>query len=144
MTGSKTSRNRGILDQRKTSALCILFLTLSTCAPAPIAVSVKPDSGLTRTGTWKVVADHGDPVRVKEQLERLLVAKGFLLVKTPEEKTDYLLRFQYVFLTGFRNFSAIVVHTGNNEVVAIGKFEGYRIDGGFLEEFVTKMADQVR
>lgn len=144
MKGSGSSFNRDVLYLRKTSALCFLFLALSACAPAPITVSVKPDSGLTRTRNLKVFADHGDPVGVKEKLELLLVAKGFRLVTTPEEKADYVLRFQYVFLTGFRSFSAIVVNTINNEVVAIGKFEGYRIDGGLLEEFVAKMADQIR
>jgi len=133
---------RSILSLRMTAALCFLFLALPACSP--IAVSVKPDSGLTRTRTLRVFAEHGDPVGVKAKLEHLLVAKGFRLVTTPEEKADYALRFRYVFLDGFRTFSAMIVETSNNEVVAVGELTGYRMDDGFLEEFVAKLADQVR
>lgn len=142
MTGPRSAFARNILSLRKTAALCFLFLALPACAP--ITVSVKPDSGLTRTRTLKVFADHGDPVGVKAKLERLLVAKGFRVVTTPEEKADYVLRFRYVFLIGFRNFSAIIADISNNEVVAVGEFEGYRIDDGLLDKFVAKLADQVR
>lgn len=134
--------SRNILTLRKTVALSFLLLALPACVP--IAVSVKPDSGFTRTRTLKVFAEHGDPVGVKAKLERLLVSKGFRLATMPEEKTEYVLRFQYVYLEGFRSFSAIVADTSNYEVIAVGDFKGYRIDDGLLEEFVAKLADQVR
>jgi hypothetical protein len=134
--------SRNILSLRKIVALSLLLLAFPACAP--IAVSVKPDSGLGRTKTLKVFAEHGDPVGVKAILERLLVSKGFRLATRPEEKTDYVLRFGYVYLDGFRKFSAVVADTSNDDVIAVGDFEGYRIGDGLLEEFVSKLADQVR
>ncbi len=122
----------------------MLILALSACAPIPIAVSVKPDSGLTRARSLKVFAEHGDPVGVKAKLERHLVSKGFRLVTTPESEAEYVLRFRYVYLTGFRRFSAIVVDSSNDEVIAVGDFEGYRVDDGLLEEFVVKLGEKVR
>lgn len=142
MTESGRGFARNVLSLDKTVVLCFLYLALPACAP--ITVSVKPDSGLNRTRSLKVFADHGDPVGVKARLERLLVAKGFRLVTSPEEKADYVLRFSYVYLTGFRNFSAIIADTSSNEVVAVGVFDGYRMDEGLLDEFVSKLADQVR
>ncbi len=138
----KGTFGRNLPSFRITGILCFLILALSTCAP--ITVSVKPDSGLTRERTLKVYAEHGDPVGVKAKLERLLLSKGFQLVTTPESKADYVLRFRYVHLTGFRRFSATVVDTSNDEVIAVGDFEGYRVDDGLLEEFVVKLAEKVR
>ena len=142
MIEPKSAFARNIMSLLRPAALCILCLAMTACAP--IAVYVKPDSGLTRTRTLRVFADQGDPVGVKAKLERLLVAKGFRLVTSPEEKAEYVLRFRYVFLEGFRDFVAVIVDTSNNEVVAGGKLEGYRIDAQLLDEFVAKLADQVR
>jgi hypothetical protein len=141
MTGPGSSFARGIVPLRNVAVPCLLLLALAACAP--VAVSVKPDSGLTRTKTLRVFAEHGDPLGVKAKLETLLAAKGFRLLTTQEGTSDYVLRFRYVYLDGFRGFFATIADTSSDKVVAVGQLQGYRLDDEFLDEFIAKLAEQV-
>lgn len=141
MKGPGITFARGIVTLRNVAVPCLLLLTLAACAP--VAVSVKPDSGLARTKTLRVFAEHGDPFGVKAKLETLLAGKGFRLLTTQEGASDYVLRFRYVYLDGFRGFFATIADTSSNEVVAVGQLQGYRLDDEFLDEFITRLAEQV-
>ncbi len=113
--------------------LLLLLLTVGCTASPKHTVSTRPGSGFSLSTPLAVQTHPRDNLEIKEKIERILAAKGFVIVSESQAKKGaavYLFAFDFeADLTGgfdpqftFESFVFWVSRPGSQEIVASGNF----------------------